>query len=801
MNNIKTASLVSKEGGAVALVGIKIDGDVRGPLFEAVVTQTYRNDTQNAVEIIYTFPLPFAAVLLGVEVLLGAVTLKGKVVEKSHALNSYEELVSNGDTAILIERTSGYNYCMNLGNLAAGESCTIKLRYGQILKCEQGSLRLQIPTVLAPRYGDAIGDGGIEPHQEYGSDLLVSYDFELTLRLHDHLSGARISSPSHAISIRRQVKNDETQTTAYQEVGLGRSYTLDRDFVLNIDQLKEESLALQSPDYVDENKNVAFVSFNCATDYLNEGENAQSIAIKILVDCSGSMAGDSITSVRDALQFLTHELNPDDHFSLSKFGQQVGHRSRGMWKVSEASLNAARRWISDLQADMGGTELERALEETIQKAKGICSDVLLITDGAIYSIDSVIELARSSKQRIYVVGIGSSPVESHLRRLAIATGGACEFIAPGEDVQLPILRMFNRVRYPAYKNVRVVWPEGTEVRYQTSIDTVCSGDAVNVFGWTRDPIDGVVTIVGTHGACMEEITLAKVQLNSVVHSGVVSRLGAQNRLISEEIEEKDLAIAYQLISSETSMLLEHIRAPDQKQKDMPSLHKIAQMVPAGWGGTGSVQNIVRCVRLPISRETSFFADDSDKWLQRERVNALVQRILESSKPNETAGDEGFEPLKPRRKIQMTDRKNPLLWSEEQAHYGLTPMGLTDWLVVNEGLYLANSFEFLDLICVPSNVVDWLDLYFSGNYGDELGERGVVKLFVNVMRNPITLDYLKGAISKDNWLSEAPSCIKRIDLDDVMDKNTTEIVSAILEYLKDMRPTDWPESVNCLNEKL
>jgi len=441
MNNISNASLLNKEGKAVLLESIKIEGDMRGLLLDARVIHSYKNDTQSSIEAIYNFPLPFSAVLLGVKVTLGGVCLSGVVVEKSKAVNSYEDLISSGDSAILIERTNDHNYCLNLGNLAAGEKCVVELRYAQVLLYEQGNLRLQIPTVLAPRYGDAISDGKFELYQEYRSDLLVSYKFELSLRLYGQLVSARISSPSHAISLMHRKDDAVANSDPHMQVRLGRDYELDRDFVLNVGGLEQASLSAQSSDYANKDYNVALVSFYPEINQSENEENHPPLSIKVLVDCSGSMAGDSIRSVSDSLNCFIDELIPYDRYSLSKFGTRVQHRSRSLWPVNDASLSAARWWAKNLQADMGGTELEWALDSTIRQASDSAADILLITDGEIYAIDSIIDAARSSKQRIFVVGIGSSPVESHIRRLASATAGACAFIAPGEDVTPAVLRM------------------------------------------------------------------------------------------------------------------------------------------------------------------------------------------------------------------------------------------------------------------------------------------------------------------------------------------------------------------------
>lgn len=792
MNNISNASLLNKEGEAVLLESIKIEGDVRGLLLDARVIHSYKNDTQSSIEAIYNFPLPFSAVLLGVKVTLGGVCLSGVVVEKSKAVNDYEDLISSGDSAILIERTNDHNYCLNLGNLAAGEKCVVELRYAQVLLYEQGNLRLQIPTVLAPRYGDAIGAGKFEPHQEYRSDLLVSYKFELSLRLYGPLISARISSPSHAISLIHSKDDAIGKSDPYMQVRLGREYELDRDFVLNVGGLAQASLSLQSVDYANKDYNVALVSFYPEINQYENEENHPPLSIKVLVDCSGSMAGDSIRSVSDALNYLIDELRPNDRYSLSKFGTRVQHRSRSQWPVNDASLSAARLWIKSLQADMGGTELERALDSTITQASDSAADILLITDGEVYAIDSIIDAATSSKQRIFVVGIGSSPVESHLRRLASATAGACVFIAPREDVTPAVLRMLRKMRYSAYENLRVKWPQGTDIKYQTDIHAaVCNGDSFNVFAWGPSVISGTVELVGTPKGQSEERILAEVEMSAADNSDVVSRIGAYERLKTDELGNVALALEYQLISDETSMLLEHVRADEEKQTAMPSIHKIAQMVPAGWAGMGSVVDVVRHINFPVRRETTDSVDFDHEFSSKGRAEfhkKRIQKILEQ-KLKETEAN--LKADKPTRKIRITDRQNPLLWSDPNDRYALTPMGLSDWLITNDGLYLPDSLELLDLIGMPPSVIDWLELCFINEQGVACDEELVMAVFISVMRSPKTMDHFRGMVSSEDWLSDVSNALEE-NHSGCKPEIILKMIPTFISDLAEMSATKWPK---------
>jgi Ca-activated chloride channel family protein len=63
----KRFGLASREDGAPApvLCGVRADGRLDGLLFELTLRQTCRNTSQDLLEVVYTFPMPSQAVLLG----------------------------------------------------------------------------------------------------------------------------------------------------------------------------------------------------------------------------------------------------------------------------------------------------------------------------------------------------------------------------------------------------------------------------------------------------------------------------------------------------------------------------------------------------------------------------------------------------------------------------------------------------------------------------------------------------------------------------------------------------------------
>ncbi len=793
MNSYTHASLTTSDGRSVMLNSVHVSGDLRGALFEARVEQKYYNPTDTNVEVVYSFPLPWGALLLGVDVTLGAHRLSGVVVEKTHAEARYEDALVEGDTAVILEKNAEGSYSLSLGNLNAGESCQITLRYAQTLSFEQGGLRVLIPTVIAPRYGDPISDGGLRPHQTTRHDLLVDYPFKIALRLHGDLRQARIASPSHPIQVAPARQDSPEPVT----ITLARDSTLDRDFVLVLDQLTQPSMAVVARDVVDTDHIVALLSFCPQVPELE----AKPLAVKMLVDCSGSMAGDSVEAARRALHSIIEQLRENDRFSLSRFGSTVEHRSRGLWRTKDSTRQAAHRWVDGVHADLGGTEMNGALISTFALGGRESSDVLLVTDGQIEAVDRTIDSAKAAGQRVFVVGIGSSPAESHLRRLAEMTGGACDFVAPGEAVEPAVLRMFSRLHSSRLTDLSLRWPDGVEPVWTSPLNqALFDGDTFQVFGTFKAEFDGKVRLFAHRAgeSCPEEIACVLVD-GGVTPETALPKLVAERRLqallgdgsSSRADAATELAVAYQLISEHTSFLLVHLRADEDKPTDMPELHQVSQMIPAGWGGLGSV------TVKPPRRAREYVSQD----VATDSIPAVLRRGRRATDPSMRSGHRYDIPAFLRDSEEPVERSDPRYWTRSFEYTGLTPLGLHVWLNKTPEKAWPKTYVGLQDAGVGPWVVEWLELMIAEPQA--LPEALVVAAFLAAMASADIKPRLALDENLVQSLKEMPGRLKSLFAGHSMSNRKyvdSRLAQEILEALDGIVAEDWPEQVFALEAK-
>ena len=165
MRDADLRCLRSTTGETMALQGVTARGNVRGLLFELTVEQRYRNPGTKNVEAVYTFPLPFERRAARPRRRARRPQARGAWWSRRRTAKAATRRRSTRATPRSCSSTPATaSTRVNLGNLMAGESATIRYRYAQLLRFEHGSVRLAVPTVIAPRYGDPAA-AGLAPHQ------------------------------------------------------------------------------------------------------------------------------------------------------------------------------------------------------------------------------------------------------------------------------------------------------------------------------------------------------------------------------------------------------------------------------------------------------------------------------------------------------------------------------------------------------------------------------------------------------------------------------------------------------------
>jgi Ca-activated chloride channel homolog len=565
-----------------ALMSVNAKGRLEGLLLSMTVSQVFKNNTSSNMEVVYTFPVAWGSVLLGLDATMGGQRRSGQVMAKQRATKNYEAAIENGDAPIMVEKNQDGSYTASLGSLKPGEEAVLDISYAQLLSLDQGRVRLTIPTTIAPRYGDAVHQGGLRLDQLPGSSLFAEYPFGVNIDITGDMAQARISSPSHPVA--------QKSTQEGVSISLMRSAMLDRDFVLLLEDLRATSWALSGPDSRSGDGHRATLLSYCPTLVSTQ---VHALNVKILVDCSGSMAGGSIEQARLALAGLSELLTERDRFSLTFFGSGFKHIVTPV-TANRLGLKQLHIALGTMGADYGGTRMHSALQATFDLAfpalaENTEADVLLITDGDVWEAQALVNAAKASGHRVYALGVGSAPNESMLAEMALATGGKCELVGEGEDMTQAVGRMVQRMRMAL--PVKAQWHIPADSLWSSPMPKrIASGETVHLFVRTPKPLvqAPVLALNGQNAA------------SSVLQASegdVLARLlsASQVDLTRDVQTAQALAEQYGLVTEHTNLLLVIERAEADKTDGLPQIHRVAHMSPAGHSGVGQTQyEIARC---------------------------------------------------------------------------------------------------------------------------------------------------------------------------------------------------------------
>jgi len=591
-----TSELRSTDGTNIPLLGVEVTGEVLGGIARTVVRQRYKNREKKPIEAVYTFPLPSESTLVGFSMTCAGRTMKGVVKEREQAFLEYDDAIHEGHGAALVDEERRNVFTASVGNLLPEEETVIEIELLERLTADEGALRWMLPTLVAPRYmpgapsGDRTAHGSADPTTRVPdadriSPPIGAVDYGILIDVRFMLGeNLTVESPSHVISSEK-IQGGVRVKFASKEVAL------DRDVVITARGGEASTTSYVAHKVAG---TLGYVAITVVPDLFSFAKSDRKQRVVFVVDISGSMAGASIDQARAALRLCLRQLREGDLFNVIAFDHQFTSFQVDLVPFTQRTLDAADRWVSSLETN-GGTEMLAPLVAGAQMAQG--GVLVLLTDGQVGNEAEILErvLENSNGARLYTFGIGTNVSEMLLRDLGKRTGGACEFIYPGERIDDKVIAQFARATAPRVDHLDVKTPglELSEMAPSTSSSLV-DGEPWTVFARYEKSSDGAVELRGKIDGEAFFLRVA-VSLPDVSENVAVAKLWARERI--RELEGASvsgrradankarilaLALEHQLASSVTSMIVVETREGDRRTQGVPNTRVVPVNSPHGW---------------------------------------------------------------------------------------------------------------------------------------------------------------------------------------------------------------------------
>lgn len=178
--------------------------------------------------------------------------------------------------------------------------------------------------------------------------------------------------------------------------------------------------------------------------------------VTIVIDRSGSMGGEKIEQARESAKQIIRGMRKGERVRIVDYADDVRTFASYSVVLDDETIPKLIEYIDNIES-RGGTNLHDALVEAVNAdaASGHLSMVLFLTDGLATvgvtdeaSIRKAAAEHNDSDRRVFTFGVGYDVNAPLLDGLAIDTRAESTFVLPGEDVEIKVGQVFDKLEGP-----------------------------------------------------------------------------------------------------------------------------------------------------------------------------------------------------------------------------------------------------------------------------------------------------------------------------------------------------------------
>ncbi|XP_060770435.1 von Willebrand factor A domain-containing protein 5A-like [Neoarius graeffei] len=607
--------LLTNKNEPVPLKHIEVDLQVQGHVATVTSTLQYVNEEKQPLEAVFVFPMPSGAAVCQFSAKIADQEIVAEVQEKQEAREQYDDALSSGEQAFLLEESeeSVDVFKLSVGSLPPGQSAAITFTFVTELSVQADhSLQFCLPAVLNPRYTPA-GTGGGIVSEITSSSTGIPYSLSFT---------AHISSPNPITKVESKcaleplmfLNTDHTKA----KVSLCAGHMFDRDVELylyyqnphQLTAIVEAGAPAAKPGTLMGDP-VVMVSF-----YPEFPESVMSSMLScgefvFVMDRSGSMgcdmyhgpgAQERIVCARDTLLLLLKSLPVDCYFNIYGFGSHYESFFPKSVQYSQDTMEQAVKKVKEMEADMGGTEILQPLEH-IYKQPCIPNhprQVFIFTDGEVENTKDVLHCVRSNANfhRCFSFGIGEGASSALITGLAENSSGHAQFITGTDRMQAKVMQSLRYALQPAVIDITEDWTGVSFTRLSPPINSLFHGQRALIYAQLKGE---ECQKPDAKGKISVQYRLGDQEISNIVHfslkpaenSGLaIHRLGARSLIRSLERDEQDDGADKEALKARVVDL--------SKQSGVSSSHTAFIAVNKGSGQAMKGPMVTRRIPIPSS---------------------------------------------------------------------------------------------------------------------------------------------------------------------------------------------------------
>lgn len=555
-------------GDLFPLRSIEVTTRVSGPVALVRVHQVFGNRSAVPTEAVYLFPLPHKAAVRDMSIRTRDRVIRAQIQRRDDARRTYEDAARQGRQAGLLEQERDDVFTQSVANLMPGDTIGVDIELAMPLAHAGGWTEFVFPTVVGPRFcpPGKVPDMGRIGAPRLPPGMKPPQKVAISVALEPGFPVLALESPTHCLRTvgTRQGAGWIGPVDVRLQEGTAPP---DRDFVL---RWKTRQAQASAAVVADKEGSEGHFLVEIQPPAVPGEANSTPKELVFLVDQSGSMGGEPLDLVKEAMRKALEGLEPRDRFQIIGFSNTTRSFAKAPVPATERNIRDGVAWVQALEAD-GGTMMLDGLQEAfaVPVSKGSLRIVAMMTDGYVGNEPEIVSFVRSSMDadtRAFGFGVGSAVNRSFLDDYAKAGKGATEYVTPREAPDSAVSRFEARIRRPVLTGIKLTW-RGIDAQavLPDPVPDLFDGDGLLVTGRFRGAARGSLVVEGTVNG--RKLTLdVPVDLATATSRPEIGSLWARSRIAQivdasgewpapDSVEAiTQVALRYRLMSKYTSFV-------------------------------------------------------------------------------------------------------------------------------------------------------------------------------------------------------------------------------------------------------
>jgi len=425
-----------------------IDATVRieDQIARTTLTITFFNPAGQQQEGQVLLPVPMGAVLKSFAMEGASREFKARVLPKDEARRIYDRIVAQSKDPAILEFAGHGAVDSSVFPIPGRSECKLRFTYEELVPADMDRLDYVLLRSESP-------------------DYRVKWNIDVKWALKGGIATAY--SPSHEISPARIAKGFRAKLGGRIAPG---------PFRLSVLRRKKKGAVASFLTHPEEGRDGGHFLLLIVPPERDESAPALKREVTVVIDRSGSMAGEKMDQARAAAAQVVEGLEEGEFFNLIIYNEAVEPFAEKPVIVNRDNLMRARKFIEAIRVS-GGTNIHGALQKAIAQPvrKGIVPIVLFLTDGlptiGETSEKRIREKVRDSnrnRRRIFTFGVGVDVNTPLLSRLADDSRATATYVLPKEKVEVKVASVFRRLSGPVLSvpRLKVVTRDGKPVPHR-----------------------------------------------------------------------------------------------------------------------------------------------------------------------------------------------------------------------------------------------------------------------------------------------------------------------------------------------